>query len=92
MLWEIFMLFIATIFKKDPRDVTKEDAAPFRSDQNRGGGPGGGPNGGGNFRNSDYRGGSGGGGNGGSGGGRPGGNIRGLGSQRNRDRFPMGGG
>lgn len=49
LLWEIVMLFIASIFVKNPRDVDKKDATPFRTSSSGRGGPGsgGGGNGGG---------------------------------------------
>jgi len=47
--WEIFMLFLASLLKKDPRAATKDDAIPIRRglDRNNGGGGGGGFGGGG---------------------------------------------
>ena len=72
------MLFIASIFKKNPRETRREDAMPFRSSSYRPGGAGGGS------------GGSGGGGSGGDH--RPGSNIKGLPKNRGVMRMPMGGG
>lgn len=78
LLWEIVMLFFASLFKKNPREVTRDDATPFRSSSYRPGGSWGGSGGGS--------------GPGGSGGGRPGSNIRGLPKYRGVMRMPMGGG
>jgi hypothetical protein len=45
-LWEIVMLFFASLLKTNPRDVKKEDAIPFRTSSYRPGGSGGGGGGG----------------------------------------------
>lgn len=50
-IWEILMLFLASLCKTNPKDVKKEDAIPFRSSTYRpgdswGGGGGGGGGGG----------------------------------------------
>ena len=48
-LWGIVMLFIASLCKKNPREVKKEDAVPFRTSSYRPSGGGGGGGG------SDFR-------------------------------------
>ncbi len=47
LIWEILMLFIASLFVKDPKTVDKKDATPFRTYNSGRGGPGGGSGGGG---------------------------------------------
>lgn len=90
LLWEVVMLFIVSILKKDPRDATRRDATIIRTNPIR---P---ANGDGSWGGSG--GGSGGGGSGGSGGGgaggghRPGSNIKGLSRYRGVSRMNLGGG
>ena len=47
VIWEILMLFIASLFVKDPKTVDKKDAALFRPISKGSGGPGTGGSGGG---------------------------------------------
>ena len=75
------MLFMVSLFKKNPKDANKE-SIPFRPSSyrpNNGGGGGGGGSGGS-------------GGNGGGGNFKPGSNIKGLSKFRGVMRMPMGGG
>jgi hypothetical protein len=89
LMWEIVMLFIVSLLSKNPREATRQDATPFRTNPIRpasGDGSWGGSGGGG--------GGTGGPGPGGAGGPsrRPGSNINGLSKFRGVMRMPMGGG
>ena len=84
------MLFVASLFHRDPRTVDKKDSVPFRQGPSKSNGWGGGGGG------SSSGGGGGGPSSGGGGGGRirPGSNVRGLNRYRGvaSSRIPMMGG
>lgn len=79
VLWEILMLFLSSICKKNPMDVTKADATPFKTTPYRGSGGGGGGGGPPGRPNDGYQ-------------RPPGDNIRSLPKYRGVMRMPMGGG